>query len=167
MDTNPQGPFADPDHDHAHCVTGAMASAETICRMRRARLTEQRRRVLEIIWENHVPVGAYEILAAMSAEDRPPIAPPTVYRALDFLQAHGLVHKIESLKAYVGCRHPGQDHVGQFLICEECGNAAEIVDQGIDRAIEKQASAAGFQVSETTIEVRGLCPSCLPERGAR
>ncbi len=162
MDESIQGPFADPDHDHTHCVTGAIASAETICRMRGARLTGQRRRVLEIVWKSHVPVGAYEILAALSPDERP-VAPPTVYRALEFLRAHGLVHKIESLKAYVGCRHPGRDHVGQFLICEECGDAAEIQDSSIERAIEDRAAAAGFRVSETTLEVRGLCPACLPD----
>jgi Fur family transcriptional regulator, zinc uptake regulator len=154
------GSFAGPEHDHAHCIIGAMASAETVCRVRGARLTGQRRRVLEIIWKSHVPMGAYEILAALGPDERP-AAPPTVYRALEFLQAHGLVHKIESLKAYVGCQHPGKDHVGQFLICQECGNAAEIDDVAIARAVEGSASAAGFRIAEVTLEVRGLCPSCL------
>lgn len=154
------GSFADPEHDHAHCIIGAMASAETVCRVRGARLTGQRRRVLEIIWKSHVPMGAYEILAALSPDERP-AAPPTVYRALEFLRAHGLVHRIESLKAYVGCQHPGKDHVGQFLICQECGNAAEIDDLAIERAVEGCASAAGFRIAEMTLEVRGLCPSCV------
>jgi|AACY02.17.fsa_nt_gi Fur family zinc uptake transcriptional regulator len=161
MDERFQGSFADPEHDHAHCVIGAMASAETICRVRGARLTGQRRRVLEIIWKSHVPIGAYDILAALSPDERA-VAPPTVYRALEFLQAHGLVHKIESLKAYVGCQHPGHDHVGQFLICQDCGNAAEIDDPAIERAIQGRADAAGFHIAETTLEVRGLCPSCAP-----
>ena len=165
MDEGLQGSFADPEHDHAHCVTGAMASAETICRVRGARLTGHRRRVLEIIWKSHVPIGAYDILAALSPDDRA-IAPPTVYRALEFLQAHGLVHKIESLKAYVGCQHPGHDHVGQFLICQDCGNAAEIDDPKIDQAIQGRAAAAGFRVTETTLEVRGICPSCASDQDA-
>ncbi|MDE0810985.1 MAG: Fur family transcriptional regulator [Alphaproteobacteria bacterium] len=157
-----QGSFADPEHDHTHCITGALASAETVCRVRGARLTGQRRRVLEIIWKSHVPMGAYEILAALSPEERP-AAPPTVYRALDFLQAHGLVHKIETLKAYVGCQHPGEDHVGQFLICQGCGAAAEIEDPEIARAVEGRANAAGFQIAEMTLEVRGLCPTCVDD----
>jgi Fur family transcriptional regulator, zinc uptake regulator len=165
MDHGFEGSFADPGHDHAHCITGALASAETICRMRGARLTGQRRRVLEIIWESHVPVGAYEILAALSPDERP-AAPPTVYRALEFLQAHGLVHKIESLKAYVGCQHPGEEHVGQFLICEHCGNAAEIEDPAIGAAVQDRAAAAGFQIAAMTLEIRGLCPSCQTDRPA-
>ena len=157
-----QGSFADPEHDHTHCITGALASAETVCRVHGARLTGQRRRVLEIIWKSHVPMGAYEILAALSPEERP-AAPPTVYRALDFLQAHGLVHKIETLKAYVGCQHPGKDHVGQFLICQGCGAAAEIEDPEIARAVEGRANAAGFRIAEMTLEVRGLCPTCVDD----
>ena len=157
-----QGSFADPKHDHAHCIAGALASAETVCRVRGARLTGQRRRVLEIIWKSHVPMGAYEILAALSPEERP-AAPPTVYRALDFLQAHGLVHKIETLKAYVGCQHPGKDHVGQFLICHGCGVAAEIEDPEIARAVEERANAVGFRIAEMTLEVRGLCPTCVDD----
>lgn len=160
------GSFADPDHDHAHCIIGALASAETVCRARGARLTGQRRRVLEIIWKSHVPIGAYEILGALSPLERP-AAPPTVYRALEFLQAHGLVHKIESLKAYVGCQHPGKDHVGQFLICQDCGNAAEIEDPAIGRAVEGRAHAAGFRILEMTLEVRGLCPSCHQDNPER
>ena len=155
--------FAGPGHDHAHCIIGAMASAETVCRVRGARLTGQRRRVLEIIWKSHVPMGAYEILAALTPDERP-AAPPTVYRALEFLQAHGLVHKIESLKAYVGCQHPGKDHIGQFLICQGCGNAAEIEDPAIARAVEHRAGAAGFKIAEMTLEIRGLCPTCRDDR---
>ena len=154
-----RGRFAAPGHDHAHCVADALASAETVCRTRGARLTGQRRKVLEIIWKSHVPVGAYDILAVLSPDQRP-AAPPTVYRALEFLQAHGLVHKIESLKAFVGCQHPGEDHVGQFLICERCGNTAEIEDPQIADAVEGRAAAAGFRITEVTLEVRGLCPVC-------
>ena len=160
-----RGRFATPGHDHAHCVADALASAETVCRARGARLTGQRRKVLEIIWKSHVPVGAYDILAVLSPDERP-AAPPTVYRALEFLQAHGLVHKIESLKAFVGCQHPGEDHVGQFLICEQCGNTAEIADPQIANAVGGRAAAAGFRIAEMILEVRGLCPVCQIDRDA-
>ena len=52
--------------------------------------------------------------------------PPTVYRALEFLVAHGLVHRIETLHAFVGCDHPGEQHAGQFLICRDCGVVREV-----------------------------------------
>ena len=90
----------------------------------------------------------------------PSAAPPTVYRALDFLIEQGLIHRIESLNAYVGCPRPERPHVSQFLICGGCGAAAELDDPAIARAVLRRASELGFVVERQTIEVRGFCPQC-------
>ncbi|MGB8274266.1 MAG: hypothetical protein WCF16_03240, partial [Alphaproteobacteria bacterium] len=74
--------------------------------------------------------------------------------------AHGLVHRIESLNAFVGCVRPGSAHGGQFLICSACGAAAELNDGRIGRAVASRARRLGFQVNRQTIEVLGTCPSC-------
>jgi Fur family zinc uptake transcriptional regulator len=151
--------FAPPGHDHALCIDGALAAAERQCAAKGARLTEQRRRVLELIWRSHAPVGAYTLLdqlrdGGMRAQ------PPTVYRALEFLVANGLIHRIELLNAYVGCADPDESHVGQFLICTGCRSAAEIDDPGIGVAIAARAREIGFSVSRATVEISGLCPNC-------
>lgn len=104
--------------DHQCCITEALTKAEQLCQQQNKRFTGIRRRVLELVWRQHKPIGAYQVLELMQQENR--TAPPTVYRALDFLQQLGLVHRIESLNAYVGCSHPEQAHDGQFLICERC-----------------------------------------------
>ncbi|MDX1710009.1 MAG: transcriptional repressor, partial [Rhodovibrionaceae bacterium] len=117
--------FPAPEHDHRHCVEQALGEAADLCRQRGARLTPIRRRVLELVWASHKAVGAYEILDALRSEHAG-AAPPTVYRALDFLIAQGFVHRIESLNAFVGCPHPADRHAGQFLICLDCGAAAEL-----------------------------------------
>lgn len=153
--------FPAPHHDHHRCVAAALAAAEEECRRRGARLTEIRRRVLELVWTSHQPVGAYAILDALGAA-----APPTVYRALDFLLAHGLVHRIERLNAFVGCSHPGAPHAGQFLLCSGCGAAAELDDPAIDRAVAEGAARLGFSVARQTIEVEGLCPACRSREAA-
>jgi Fur family zinc uptake transcriptional regulator len=129
---NASASFAGARHDHRSCVTQAMATAARLCTERGARLTPLRRRVLELIWRGHAPakhapVRAYDLLARLSDKGAR-AAPPTVYRALEFLLAHGLIHRIESLNAYVGCMHPEGAHGGQFLICEDCGAAAEVHD---------------------------------------
>src|SRR3954453_3718975 len=98
-------PFQPKDHDHADCVAAALGAAERLCARRGARLTELRRRVLELIWRSHEPIGAYALLDRLGRE-RGRVAPPTVYRALEFLIAHGLVHRIASLNAFIGCVHP-------------------------------------------------------------
>ncbi len=146
-------------HDHRRCFEDALARAVSLCRRCGARLTAIRRRVLEVVWQGHRPLGAYEILETLRAE-RAGVAPPTVYRALDFLLGHGLVHRIESLNAFVGCSDPGSSHGGQFLICRTCGTAAELNDRRIALAIEGCSSESGFHVHHATIEVSGLCPNC-------
>ena len=151
--------FSHGGHDHETCVETALAAAASICLKRGARLTPLRRRVLELIWRGHAPVGAYDLLRALAATQRS-AAPPTVYRALDFLLAHGLVHRIESRNAFVGCAHPQQAHGGQFLICADCGVAAEVHDPRVDAAIGRRAAELGFAVRHKTVEVQGLCAPC-------
>ena len=109
----------DTRHDHRHCLKDALDRAAALCRDRGVRLTPIRRRVLELVWSGHRPLGAYDILDALQAERRG-AAPPTVYRALDFLREQGLVHRIESRNSFVGCPDPDTPHGGQFLICRTC-----------------------------------------------
>ena len=151
--------FPGPGHDHVRCVARALEQAERVCRARGARLTKLRARVLEIVWQSHRPLGAYDMLAVLAAEGRS-AAPPTVYRALEFLLEQGLVHRLSSLNAYVGCSRPGHAGSGQFLICERCGNAAEIDDPEVARAIGRSAGAHGFEAGRHTVEISGVCPEC-------
>jgi Fur family zinc uptake transcriptional regulator len=150
--------FACKDSDHQNCIAEALVRAEQLCQLRKQRFTAIRRRVLELVWRQHKPVGAYEVLEVLQQEAR--TAPPTVYRALDFLQQMGLVHKIASLNAFVGCAHPGVPHDGQFLICESCKSLAELDVPAITSAIEQSAAAAGFKTRRHTVEILGLCPRC-------
>lgn len=160
--------FAPAGHDHDACVDDALAAAEAVCTARGVRLTPLRRRVLELVWESHKPVGAYAILEALQADrradaetdSRGPVAPPTVYRALDFLLENGLVHRIEMLNAYIGCCRPEARHSGQFLLCGGCGTAAELASDTLLAAIDEEAERRGFAVRRVTVEVDGLCPEC-------
>ena len=151
--------FVDDSHDHERCISTALEAAGRLCGQRGARLTAIRRQVLELVWRSHEPRGAYAILEILHKDGRP-VAPPTVYRALDFLRAQGLIHRIESLNAFVGCPSPGEPHTGHFMICDACGAAAEVDDRRIDEALHECASAIGFKVERETIELRGLCPGC-------
>ncbi len=157
--------FSAGDHDHGICVAEAMRDAERICARRGVRLTKLRSRVLELVWSSHAPIGAYGLLEQLRREWRR-ATPPTVYRALDFLLAQGLVHRIASLNAFVGCADPAAAHAGQFLICRDCGAAAELHDRRVNRAISRGAAEVGFVVEERTVEVSGICPACRAEEGA-
>jgi Fur family zinc uptake transcriptional regulator len=158
--------FPEPEHDHRRCIELALAEAARLCRTRGARLTPIRRRVLELVWANHKPVGAYEILGALR-NYHASAAPPTVYRALEFLLQQGFVHRIESLNAFVGCPHPSDLHAGQFLICVDCGAVAELDARALAASISRQASRIGFEVSQTTLEVAGHCQYCKNASSAR
>ena len=152
-------PFSAEPHDHQNCIDTALDEAAALCARRGVKLTALRRRVLEQIWGSHQPTGAYAILDALRAENRK-AAPPTVYRALEFLNAHGLVHRIESLNAYIGCVRPDQPHTGQFLICQACGATVELHDEEIIAAVGRIAGRLGFRALHQTVEVTGLCPDC-------
>ncbi|MBC8338736.1 MAG: transcriptional repressor [Alphaproteobacteria bacterium] len=146
-------------HDHSHCLEDALDHAGQICTDSGARLTALRRRVLELVWSGHRPLGAYDILTALKTERRN-AAPPTVYRALEFLLQQGLVHRIECLNAFVGCPDPDTPHGGQFLICRDCGLSAELNDDTVDQAIRNSAAQAGFTIARKVIEIEGQCPNC-------
>jgi Fur family zinc uptake transcriptional regulator len=147
------------DHDHAKCVADALAAARELCAKRGERFTELRGRVLEIVWDSHRPIGAYAILERLKSDGRS-AAPPTVYRALDFLMSAGLVHRIESLNAYVGCAHPGERHASQFLLCKTCGNSVELDEPAVGSALAQAADKRGFKVDRRVVELSGLCANC-------
>jgi Fur family transcriptional regulator, zinc uptake regulator len=140
-------------------IERALARAQQLCAARGARLTPIRRRVLELILGADQPVGAYTLLAALQS-GRAKLGPPTVYRALDFLLAHKLVHKIESVSAFVACDDAGHPHESQFMICDDCGAAEEIQDEAIVLSLRRLGEDRGFAVGRQVIEARGLCPAC-------
>ncbi len=133
--------------------------AERLCGERGARLTKQRRTVLELLCASDRPLSAYEILDRMRATTRNP-APPTVYRALDFLLEQGLVHKIESLHAFVDCAHPEHPHSSQFLICADCGEVDEVESDAVLQGLQSAAKATGFRTRRPVVEVLGTCAEC-------
>jgi len=144
-------------HDHAGCVTTAIAAAEEACAVRKVQFTAVRRRTLEILLETHAAMGAYDVLARLDAEgfgSKPPIA----YRALSFLVDQGFAHRIERLNAFVACAHPDVAHNPAFMICRSCGAVAEA--SGAEGGLRDPAAAAGFQIEQTVIEAEGLCPIC-------
>ena len=156
----PKTPLACQPHDHSQCVSTALAEADALCARQGLRLTALRRRVLELVWQSHKPLGAYDILAVLSEQDGRRAAPPTVYRALDFLLENSLVHRIASLNAFMGCSHPEHAHQGQFLICRQCHVAIELEQASISDAIVASANDVGFSVETQNVEVVGLCGTC-------
>ena len=128
-------------------------------------MTELRRRVLELLWASRGPTSAYQLMGAIKRSDSRPVGPPTVYRALDFLMAQGLVAKIESLNAYVPCVHPEREHDCLFFICSGCRTSVELEDSRIGGLLAEAAAILGFVTTRRTVEVAGMCAQCT-EAGA-
>ncbi|MGB5445876.1 MAG: Fur family transcriptional regulator [Psychromonas sp.] len=154
--------FSSHDHDHQSCMATAIAKAEQVCESRNQRFTALRKRIFELVWQQHKPIRAYDILERLQQDGR--AAPPTVYRALDFLLELGLIHRIESMNAFVGCSTPGQKHEGQFFICNNCGAFVELHSTPINSAISHSARDSGFEIQQRTIEIMGLCPECKAKK---
>ncbi len=146
-------------HNHRRCAADALAQAEVVCAAKQARLTQTRRDVLALVWSSHAPIGAYDILSRLNAGGGR-AAPMAVYRALEFLIENGLVHRIASRNAFMGCSLPGTSHAAQFLICRGCGNAAELENAQLSRALAQAVATRGFAVDNQIVEISGLCSHC-------
>jgi Fur family zinc uptake transcriptional regulator len=157
----PAHPCIDPHH-HVHDAGGFVAAVERACRERGLRLTPIRARVLGLIADGGKPLKAYDLLDLVREGEGPgAVAPPTVYRALDFLMANGFVHKLQSVNAFVACHHPSTaQHSVPFLICDRCHSAVELEDEQVVASLESRARALGFRPQAQTLEVHGLCAAC-------
>lgn len=123
------------------------------------RLTPIRRRVLEQVLARHAPVGAYDVLQSLASEGTH-WAPPTVYRALEFLLEAGLIHRIDALNAFIACESPEHAHSGQFLVCTRCHRVDELSDPKLSRLLATRAREAGFSADLPGIEIKGICSRC-------
>ncbi len=150
------------DHDHGRCAADALGHAEQICAREGLRFTAQRRQVLEALLTSHVPASAYDVIDRLAKGARRRPAPVSVYRALDFLVAHNLAHRIESKNAYVACDRGADCSPGAtlFLICDNCGAAGEAPSEALGRIVAAETRKQGFLPRLRVLEVRGLCARC-------
>jgi len=149
-------------HHHTHdadSIAKALADVEAYCAEHKLKLTPVRRRVLELLLQEHRAFGAYEVLSHLQAEglgSQPPIA----YRALDFLVSNGFVHRVERLNAFVACVHPGEDHAPTLLVCRDCKSVSEAPSDLMNDALGRVAKVSGFAVDPSSVEVQGVCSDC-------
>lgn len=147
-------------HNHQACIDRALQAAEQLCESRGLRLTPIRRTVLELIWQSHKSTKAYELLEQIRPYEFA-AKPPTVYRALEFLLENGLIHRVESLNAFVGCVCSSIQHEQVLLICKRCQDVEERPALEVMQALLCEIEKAGFQVRHKAIEVHGICAGCL------
>jgi len=152
---------------HHDPIEPRLDRAAEACARRGGRLTDIRRQVLALIMAAREPLGAYALLDRLKPA-RANATPATIYRALEFLQEHGLIHKVERLNAFIECTESGEhhphQHAVQFLICGQCGTVTEMEDSGIAASVARAAELTGFRPAHATVEVEGVCAACVAER---
>ncbi|MCR4266113.1 Fur family transcriptional regulator [Nitratireductor sp. ZSWI3] len=123
-------------------------------------LTRNQNLVMKALSSAEAPLSAYTILDRLRSDGLR--APLQVYRALDKLTEMGLVHRLESLNAFVACAHPHchEQELIAFAICENCGKVEEFSDDTVKERLEGWARTHRFKAAKTTIEIRGDCGGC-------
>jgi Fur family zinc uptake transcriptional regulator len=124
---------------------------------------EQDRMIVEALRGVGRPVSAYELIEEL--REKATLAPQTVYRSLDRLIADGQAHRLESLNAFVACRHPSHEGAAVFAICDDCGTVTEFDEPAAIERLRAWAKKTKFAVHQMTLELRGHCRACAT-RGA-
>lgn len=159
MTALPKSRSSEHHHHHRHDGERFVRAVAEACEARGLRLTPLRLSVLELIAAADKPIKAYDLLDRLK-DERGGAAPPTIYRALDFLLENHFIHKLESINAFVSCHHPDEAHQVPFLICDVCSSAVEVCDPRVAKLLTEQARDYGFKPSAQTLEVHGVCARC-------
>ena len=146
----------------AKYIEQQVQAIEQVCIERSVRMTAMRREVYRALVASASPLTAYDLMDQLSERLGRRLAPPTVYRALEFLLDQALIHRLESTNAYLPCNHPGTEHDSVYLLCQECGVTQELTDERVGLMIFEQANERGFNPVRQVIEVQGICAECAP-----
>ena len=140
-------------------IAKLVKKTEEACKTKGIRFTDSRQHVLEIVAGAKKPLGAYDILEALGKYIDDP-KPPTAYRAIEFLMEQGIVHRIESLNAYVLCDTDHKHNGSQFMVCDTCGTVVEAHICHVPDDLAKRAKEEGFTLTRWDAELHGTCKNC-------
>lgn len=160
-------------------ITERLNAAKEQCRLNGSRFTALRQQIYQLILEANKPIGAYDLIAQLQSmrlsdtdshdetqkqsgkkQTTKNVAPPTVYRSLEFLLSEGLIHQLTSINAYVPCCHPRAQHTAAFLICGQCQRVQECSSLPVQEIMGFAEQDVGFVVERSVIELSGRCQAC-------
>lgn len=154
-----------------HDVAERLVAAKEQCRTHGVRFTPLREQIYMLVLQANKPVGAYDLITQLQQarlldsdneiDGAKNVAPPTVYRSLEFLLSEGLIHQLTSINAYVPCCHPRAQHTAAFLICDQCQRVQECSSLPVQEMISFAEKDIGFTVARSVIELSGRCQACL------
>ncbi|UWU13822.1 transcriptional repressor [Rhizobium sullae] len=132
-------------------VAAALDAVDKTCREPGLQFTTIRRQVMETLIRAGQPLGAYELMGALQDSLGRRLMPPTVYRALEFLQEQHFVSRIESRNAFVPCAHLDHPHACVFFICDNCGASADVEDRTIECAVARDTASLEFRIARRVV----------------
>lgn len=154
----------------SHDINERLEAAKEQCRKRGVRFTPLRQQIFILVLQANKPVGAYDLITQLQQmrlsdsdsenDTAKNVAPPTVYRSLEFLLAEGFIHQLTSINAYVPCCHPRAQHTAAFLICNQCQRVQECSSLPVQEMMTFAEQDIGFTVTHSVIELSGRCQAC-------
>lgn len=148
-------------HHHEHHQGESLAEAAQRAFERAGeQWTPMRAQIFAALSGSTKPASAYDLAEAVSKVTGRRVAANSVYRILDVFVAANLARRVESANAYIANTHPDCEHDCIFLVCDSCGEASHVDDDGLTGAVRQAAEKAGFTRLRPVIEVRGSCASC-------
>ena len=124
------------------------------------KVTSPRLKILHILEQasaRHLSAEDVFRLLLSSGED---VGLATVYRVLTQFEAAGLVKRHHFEEGYsVFELNQGVHH--DHLVCVRCGQVDEFIDEVIEKRQEEVAEKAGFQMTDHSLTIFGVCMSCL------
>ena len=143
-------------------------SANVHCEKNGAKLTDLRRQILDLVLQREGVVKAYQILSDLQ-KTRASAAPPTVYRALDFLVEQGILHRVDALNGYVVCQHLNDAHhheqANVIMTCRDCGRVDEMIADAGVQVLRQSCLVQGFEMDNQQLLLNGRCAECLAKKG--
>lgn len=150
------------NHDHDLSFGPALVTAaQAALTAAGEQWTDMRQSVFAALAGFERPASAYDVTEAVSVAQGRRIAANSVYRILDLFVAKNLALRVESANAYLANAHPGCLHDCIFLVCDSCGRATHVDDDGVAAGVRQAAEATGFRPEKPVIEVRGRCGECV------
>ena len=147
-------------NENTNTLNADILAAEAICISRGVRLTKLRQAILEVLLEADAPVKAYDVIDIMRDKGER-LTPASVYRVLDFLLRHGLIHRINALNAFIPCTGNHEEHSMLLFVCNQCQQAKEMDDPVLYEAMRARLGELGMALSDNSVEIQGTCCNCI------
>lgn len=116
--------------------------------------------ILEVTEQRHL--SAEDVYKAL-LESGEEIGLATVYRVLTQFEGAGLVSRLSIDGGHAVFELENGEH-HDHLLCVSCGEIQEFVDEVIEERQHAIAKEKGFQMTEHSLYIYGICKRCQEER---